>query len=225
MNNFWYKVYEMFKDKNKIKIDWDLIWLIPLLFAAATFVGSVAVEGVARAVLIAIGGVITLIELRTFFWVSPNEIYRRDTSSLLEEIDRLKPLNDFVETQRRDERVWLHLSVTTVAVLPKDKSINTLIVGFNIDSGLMYDLCDCTVSIYPKLAGVKSSQSQRDLDGKITLKKGERNQFPNLRVTVKDEQILSRMDMIRSGSIMEKGLEVKIHINNTTYPLESEIQP
>lgn len=197
---YWFEVSKMWLRRHGL--GWNVVWKASPFFTILGIIGIFALEEnwqlAAIAVLSLFGGILIV----SLMVVTPFRKWQIDTIELA-------PYRKIKEEQLGKEGNWLHLVVERVDI-STDFGQRSIRVQFQIDSGLVYDWQPERLWLTPIIGGYEPQQPQREIQRVSNFLHGQRSSLPTWDITVTDDALWKRIEEVRRGADMPKGLKVEM---------------
>ena len=102
-----------------------------------------------------------------------------------------------------------------MSIVPPERPKNKFIIGFAVDSGLVFDLVPTQIRVSPFMAGYSPSEWQHSISKPPIIKRGERTDvYRSTQIGIQDSDLVSRIEGIRSGGQVERGLIIELQFED-----------
>lgn len=152
-----------------------------------------------------IGGLAFFVLFISFLLVSPYKVWKQDMDDLL-------PLKQLREEQCGNEQRYLHLG-STVDFGLGGKQIS---IQFRIYSGLVYDFCLSRMWVTLNLGNYRPEKRLHEIIPAPKLFRSSCNEFGTMRIIIDDDELIRRIEVIRSSQAIEKELRVEMQPLDST---------
>ncbi len=191
----------------------NLLWTASPFLTILGIVGIFSTSGNLQTASFSVTGFFGFILVFSLLLVAPYKVWKRDTDKLNVRIDELIPLEKYKQEQEGHEEDWLHLVVQRIDL---GKGLNSpenqIVVKFNFDSGLIYEIKPHRISLTPILGGYEPPEPQYEMEQTPNFPRGKRSQESSKSIIIKDDKLMEMVNSARQGNKVSKALEVAMQL-------------